>query len=161
MKTLITRTTKGYSIVIVDDNGNETVTELSTYKGEPYTLVLPENPSNRKYFNSKKVDAAGGTIELTYKETIKLGPKAAQKPLEDYLNEEDRYRYEELMAIARANREAAIKQAQAAKSDPVAKLQAQIAREQAKLKKLMALAALEEESDEDYDPDEELGDLDE
>lgn len=143
----------GYELV-----DNDIVIALDkTYPGEPFTLVLPENSSNRKYFNSKKVDAAGGTIELTYKASIKLGPKAGHKPLEDYLNEEDRVRYDELMAIAKLNRDRAIEQAKTAKTDPIAKARLAAERAQAKLDELLAAKADEELVDQFED----LGELDE
>ena len=57
----------GYELVTVDEKGNEVVVPIDRQpKDEPFTLILPENESNRKYLNSKKVDAAGGKIELTY-----------------------------------------------------------------------------------------------
>ena len=46
-------TTKtGYEVVSIDELGNENVQSIEkTYPNEPFTLVLPENASNRKYFN--------------------------------------------------------------------------------------------------------------
>ena len=108
MKTTIrksTTSTTGYEIVFGD-----TVLPIDkTYPNEPFTLVLPENPSNRKYFNSKKVDNAGGEIELDYKESKKFGPRAAQKPLEEYMTEDElelKAKYEAMMKDVEARRQA-------------------------------------------------------
>lgn len=112
MKTIIrtnNSTNTGYEMVITNDEGLETIVPIDkTYPNEPYTLVLPENPCNRKYFNSKKVDNNGGEIELTYKETKVLGPRSEQsdrRPLEDYLSPEDKELYLSLVEKAKKNRE--------------------------------------------------------
>lgn len=72
MKTFITTSTNsatGYELRIAHDDGVVEVLPIDkTYPNEPFTLVLPANPCNRKYFNSKKVDKANGAIELTAKE---------------------------------------------------------------------------------------------
>ena len=128
MKTYITKSENaatGYELRIVHDNGEVEVKYIeTTYKGEPKTLVLPENPSNRKYFNSDKVDKAGGTIELTYKESKTLGQKVSEgKPatkkidaIEQYLTEDELKVWNELkekaqlratLAKAKAEAEAA------------------------------------------------------
>jgi hypothetical protein len=115
-----TTSTTGYELVIVQ-NGQETVHLLNDRpKNEPHTLILPENPSNRKYFNDQKVDKAGGQIELTYKETRTIGPKdptktptpkTPNKSLIDYLTEDERTIYDDLMkkAAKRAERERLLK----------------------------------------------------
>jgi hypothetical protein len=104
-------TTKtGYELVSIDELGNEVVQEIEkTYPNEPYTLVLPSNESNRKYFNSKKVEAAGGEIELTYKESKTLGPRengSPRKKLEDYLTDEEKSIIANIMAEAKKRKEA-------------------------------------------------------
>lgn len=116
MKTLVRKNniTNVYELVIIDESGNTQVTELvDRPKNEPYTLILPTNPSNRKYFNSKKVDAAGGEIELSYKATITLGSRpegtTQRKSLEDYLNDEDKATYLALIEKAKKAREEANK----------------------------------------------------
>ena len=103
----------GY-VLKVDDEGF--VSELKidrTYPGEPTTLVLPENPSNRKYFSSKKVDnSEEECVELTYKESRSLGPREGNSPrksLVDYLTDEEKIIYEDLMEKAKARREEANK----------------------------------------------------
>ena len=129
-----TTSTTGYELVIRDEQGNETVHLLNDRpKNEPCTLILPENPSNRKYFNSTKVDKAGGEIELTYKESIKLGQRTepvTKKPLEDYLDEADRALYLALVEKAKAIRAEANKKVPLTKEE---KLQRQIERLQAQL----------------------------
>lgn len=117
MKTIITTNSKaatGYAIEVHDDDGTIDVTLIEkTYPNEPYTLVLPQNPSNRKYFNSKKVDAAGGSIELTYKESKVLGPRTEssepRKKLEDYMTDEEKATVQAIMEAARKRREEATK----------------------------------------------------
>lgn len=116
MKTVIRKSQEsktGYEMVIIDDENNESIYLLNDKpKNEPFTLILPENPSNRKYFNTKKVDNSGGEIELTYKETMTFGPRSEtnnRKPLEDYLNDEDKKLYLSLIEKAKKNREEATK----------------------------------------------------
>lgn len=106
-----TTSTTGYELVIRDEQGNEQVHLLNDKpKNEPFTLILPTNPSNRQYFSSKKVDAAGGEIELTYKETRHLDSNPTpKKPIEDYLDEDDRALFLSLLEKARKNREEANK----------------------------------------------------
>lgn len=104
----------GYILRVVKDDGVIDDYKIDrTYPGEPTTLVLPENPSNRKYFSSKKVDNSEGEyVELTFKESRTLGPREGNSPrksLVDYLTDEERTIYEELMAKAKARREEANK----------------------------------------------------
>ena len=105
----------GYELVTVDEKGNEVVVPIDNQpKDEPFTLILPENESNRKYFSSKKVDAAGGKIELTYKESKTFGPRSestTRKGLEEYLEGDDKATYLALVEKAKAAREAANKKA--------------------------------------------------
>ena len=105
----------GYELVTVDEKGNEVVVPIDSQpKGEPFTLILPENESNRKYFSSKKVDAAGGKIELTYKESKTFGHRSestTRKGLEEYLEGDDKATYLALVEKAKAAREAANKKA--------------------------------------------------
>ena len=129
--------TTGYEIVIKDEDGLVIETKpIDTLVDDGKTLKLPENPSNRKYFSLKKVEDADGVIELTYKETIKLGsrePSESKKPLEDYLNDEDRELYLELVEKAKAARAEANKKAPMTEKE---KLQAKIARLQAQVAKM-------------------------
>ena len=100
MKVLVRRnsnTNTGYELVTINDAGKEVAVSIDkTYPNEPFTLVLPANEANRKYFNSKKVDAAGGEIELTYKESKTIGPRTESTPrkgLEEYLEGKDKEMY--------------------------------------------------------------------
>lgn len=106
-KTIIrksTTSTTGYEIVI----DNQIIPLNDRPKNEPFTLILPENPSNRKYFNSKKVDAAGGEIELSYKETRHLGEKTSTSTpktpktdkIREYLTDDERAVYDDLIKKA-------------------------------------------------------------
>lgn len=114
MKVQITRSNNaptGYELVTTNDDGTQTVQLIEkTYPNEPFTLVLPTNASNRKYFNSKKVENAGGTIELEYKESKPIGTKTeptTRKGLEEYLEGDDKILYLQLVEKAKANREKA------------------------------------------------------
>lgn len=129
--------TTGYEIVIKDDEGLIVETKpIDTIVDEGKTLKLPENPSNRKYFSLKKVEDADGVIELTYKETIKLGtrePGESKKPLEDYLNDEDKALYLALVEKAKAARAEAHKKVP---MTPIEKKKAQIERLKAQIAKM-------------------------
>lgn len=122
----------GYEIV-----DNDVVTAIEkTYPGEPFTLLLPENGANRKYFNSKKVDAAGGQIELAYKESKSFGPRAASTPrkgLEEFLEGDDKATYLALVEKAKAAREAADKKVPMTELE---KKQRQVERLMARIKEL-------------------------
>lgn len=140
-KTIIRTSTvsaTGYELVY---DGN-VVSIDKTYPGEPTTLVLPVNPSNRKYFSSKKVDAAGGELELEYKESKHTGPRSESTPrkgLEEWLDDEDRAAYLALVEKAKSNREAAQKAAKTPKKSK-AELEAEL---EAALAELEALKKVE------------------
>ena len=132
MKTFITSNADakfGYQI-----NFDGKILDVLDIVDDGKTLKLPENPSNRKYFSIAKVEAAGGTIELTYKETKTLGPKTEGNTTKsttlkwtDYLTEEEKALYEELKAKAE-NRAM------------IAKLKAQMEADKARLAELEAQA---------------------
>ena len=109
MSTIITTSTTsttGFELHIKDELGNVTsVLPIVDTADEGKTLVLPENPSNRKYFNIEKVNRAGGSIELTYKatKTLTTGPR---KSLEDYMTEEEKATIAQIEANAKARRDA-------------------------------------------------------
>lgn len=140
MKTTIIKSQEaatGYAIVIEDNSGDKKTIKLDKMdKNYPTLIVLPTNPANRKWISKNKLDdiknfPADG-LKLEYKESKKLGPYTREtKPLEDYLEEEDRKTYLALQEKAKANKEAAIAAAKAAANDPVAKLKAQIEKLQA------------------------------
>lgn len=104
-----TTSTTGYELVIIKD-GHEEVHPLNDRpKNEPHTLILPKNPSNRKYFNDLKVEKNGGEIELTYKETRTIGPKTSgeqntpkvqKSKIREYLTEDEQKLYDELVRKA-------------------------------------------------------------
>ena len=106
----------------------------------PSLIVLPKNPANRKWISKAKLDGmqiGEEGLVLEYKESKKLGPYTREtKPLEDYLEEEDRKTYLALQEKAKANKEAAIAAAKAAANDPVKKLELQIEKMQAQLRAL-------------------------
>ena len=128
----------GYELVIKDDNGLIVETKsIDTLVDDGKTLKLPENPSNRKYYNLAKVEAADGIVELTYKESITLGTRSGEpkekKPLEDYLNDEDKALYLALVEKAKKNRAEANKKLPLT---PKEKLEREVARLQAKIAKM-------------------------
>ena len=138
------KSTTGYEMVVIDAEGNEKVTLLNDRpKNEPHTLILPENPSNRKYFSDIKVDKSpDGEVELTYKATIQIGNRIAsdKKPWLEYLTDEERKLYDELKATAEARK------AEAEKPKPkteLEKAQEALRKAQEKLEKLMAEAEAE------------------
>ena len=145
MKTIIIKSdaaTTGYAIVIEDGNGDlKTINLDKMDPNYPTLIVLPKNPANRKWISKGKLDAiknfpANG-LELEYKESRKLGSYTHEtKPLEDYLDEDDRKTYLALIEKAKANKEAAIAAAKAAANDPIKKLEAEIERKMAQLKAL-------------------------
>lgn len=109
MSTIITTSTTsttGFELIVKDENGKVTTTmPIDDIVDNGKTLVLPENPSNRKYFNIEKVKKAGGTVELTYKptKTLTTGPR---KSLEDYMTEEEKATIAKIEADAKARRDA-------------------------------------------------------
>ena len=138
------KSTTGYEMVVIDAEGNEKVTLLNDRpKNEPHTLILPENPSNRKYFSDIKVDKSpDGEVELTYKATIQIGNRIAsdKKPWLEYLTDEERKLYDELKATAEARK------AQAEKPKPkteLEKAQEALRKAQEKLEKLLEEAEAE------------------
>ena len=74
------------------------ITELDP--NNPKSLKLPENPSNRKYLSIERIEKSPNqTYELTPKEPRKNGPieRAPKKPDRDYLSDEDKLIYDNLM----------------------------------------------------------------
>ena len=83
------------------------VTELDP--NNPKSLKLPENPSNRKYLSIERIEKAPNqTYELTPKEARKNGPieRSPKKPDRDYLSDEDKLIYDNLMTKIREAKEA-------------------------------------------------------
>ena len=146
MKTIIIKSeaaTTGYQLKLVSDNGDFRTFNLDKMDPNyPNLIVLPKNPANRKWISKNKLDTIKNFpdegLVLEYKESKKLGPYTREtKPLEDYLDEDDRKTYLALQEKAKANKEAAIAAAKAAANDPVAKLKAQIEKLQAQYNALV------------------------
>lgn len=142
MKVLVRRnsnTKTGYELVTIDEAGKEVAVAIShTDPANPMILKLPENASNRKWFSINKVVAAGGEIELTYKESKTLGPRtesAPRKGLEEYLEGKDKETYLALVEKAKKAREEANKKAPMTELE---KAQRAVERAQAKLAELQA-----------------------
>lgn len=82
------------------------VTELDP--NNPKSLKLPENPSNRKYLSIERIEKSPNqTYELTTKEPRKNGPieRTPKKPDRDYLSDEDKLIYDNLMTKIREAKE--------------------------------------------------------
>ena len=82
------------------------VTELDP--NNPKSLKLPENPSNRKYLSIERIEKSPNqTYELTPKDPRKNGPieRTPKKPDRDYLSDEDKLIYDNLMAKIREAKE--------------------------------------------------------
>lgn len=139
---------------IMDVDGTETVLEVKQPKGWDPTLFLPENPTGRKLINlaacDKRLEANGGSFELTEKAARASGPRGRTVPnakLVEYLKMLDNGQalYDEYMSIV----EATWKAMDDAKAKPLTereKLEAKIAKAKAALDKLMAEENKEEVS---------------
>lgn len=137
MKTFITTSntsTTGYQLVIRDEGQEDRILPIQEWdKLYPDSLKLPENPSNRKYFNIKKLKDE--ETELTYKPTMTFGPRtetSTRKPLEDYLSPEDKELYLSLIEKAKKNKEEQQKKPMTERE----KIEARIMRLQEKLNNL-------------------------
>ena len=112
------------------------VTELDP--NNPKSLKLPEKPSNRKYLSIERIEKSPNqTYELTPKDPRKNGPieRTPKKPDRDYLSDEDKLIYDNLMNKIREAKE--LEKAQ--KNRPLTeaeKLMRTIERLQSKLEKL-------------------------
>lgn len=135
-----TTSTTGYELLVRDNDGNESILPIeSTYKNEPFTLVLPENPTGRKYLNSKKVDAANGELELKAVERNSSNEHpVSRKSLLEYMSDEDKILYEQIMERAKKAREEATKKVPLTEAE---KLRRRIAKYQADLDKLTGAQA--------------------
>ena len=112
------------------------VTELDP--NNPKSLKLPKNPSNRQYLSIERIEKSPNqTYELTPKEARKNGPieRTPKKPDRDYLSDEDKLIYDNLMNKIKEAKE--LEKAQ--KNRPLTeaeKLMRTIERLQSKLEKL-------------------------
>ena len=134
---------------IMDVDGTETVLEVKQPKGWDKTLFLPENPTGRKLINlaacDKRLEANGGSFELTVKTAHATGPRGKTIPnakLVEYLKTLDNGQelYDEYMAII----DEAYKAMEASKAKPLTereKLELKIKKAQEALAKLEADAA--------------------
>ena len=112
------------------------VTELDP--NNPKSLKLPKNPSNRQYLSIERIEKSPNqTYELTPKDPRKNGPieRTPKKPDRDYLSDEDKLIYDNLMNKIKEAKE--LEKAQ--KNRPLTeaeKLMRTIERLQSKLEKL-------------------------
>ena len=112
---------------------NDTIVELSPNKD--YFLKLPENSVNRVWVSCKKVDKAPNQT-IDYGDIVKT-PRTlttSKRPLEDYLNDEDKAVYLALIEKAKKAREEATKKPMTEEE----KLKAKIAKYQAQYEALLA-----------------------
>ena len=82
------------------------ITELDP--NNPKSLKLPKNPSNRQYLSIERIEKSPNqTYELTTKEPRKNGPieRTPKKPDRDYLSDEDKLIYDNLMNKIREAKE--------------------------------------------------------
>ena len=82
------------------------VTELDP--NNPKSLKLPKNPSNRQYLSIERIEKSPNqTYELTPKDPRKNGPieRTPKKPDRDYLSDEDKLIYDNLMNKIREAKE--------------------------------------------------------
>lgn len=89
------------------------------------TLCLPENDARRKYVSKRKVDEAGGTLELGEKPPVgESKPRAVAKDLSEYLEGEDKELYLALVekAMERQAQEREVRMAKLAVERAEAKL---------------------------------------
>lgn len=112
---------------------NNTIVELSPNKD--YFLKLPENSVNRVWVSCRKVDNAPNQT-IDYGDIVKT-PRTlttSKRPLEDYLNDEDKAVYLALIEKAKKAREEATKKPMTEEE----KLKAKIAKYQAQYDALLA-----------------------
>ena len=134
---------EGEDYFVTDVDGN--IKDKLVITEDKITLILPKNPSNRKWFNIARCDAAieeCGNCALTYKPTKVLGPMGSRSTalpnakLIAYLSEEEQAEYKAIIDRAIAARDADKKKPMS-EAD---KLRARIEKAKA------ALAALEAEA---------------
>lgn len=97
----------GYELVVIDEGVEKVLLINERVKKDPKVLILPENPSNRKYFSDSKVDKNGGEIELSYKESRSLDRsekseksdniKVSKSKVLEYMTEDERKIYDEII----------------------------------------------------------------
>lgn len=108
-----------FALAIAQDDGTITETKpinkMQQESTGAWTLILPENPLGRRYVSLKKAQSSD-VVELT-EPTVKVssGESTPRKPLENYLEGEDRELYLKLKAkaIAKMNENTALEKAKA------------------------------------------------
>ena len=133
MKTIITtnpNTPTGYELRVVHDDGIVEVTPIEKITHDGKSLILPENPANRHFWALSRLD--GKDVELSYKESKTFGPrdpnatpKTTTSKWAEYLTEDEKKIYEELVAKAQRRMKAEQLKAQ------IAALEAQLSEAQA------------------------------
>lgn len=119
----------------IEDNG--TVTTIDKIVDDGKTLKLPTNSSNRQYFSIATFNksAVNGELELTYKASVTItktpGTQRTIKPLEDWLEGDDKAKYLELQKKAKEARD---KANTATPKTELEKAQARLAKAAAELK---------------------------
>jgi len=93
---------------------NDVTTPITEIVDDGKTLKLPANDVNRKYFSIARFEdkATNNELELSYKQTVKLGTGSTRrnvKPLEDFLEGDEKTKYIELRDKAMAKRKEANK----------------------------------------------------
>lgn len=143
MATYIRRSTQsktGYELVITDEQGQTRVELINKFDAcRPTSLELPENPSNRKYYSTLRLqDMPEEGIELTYKATRVLGPRLpgsqVTQKITDFATDEELKVYNNLLEKWKQRREEAKKKA----NDPLEKARRQYENAQKKYEALMA-----------------------
>lgn len=141
VKCKLVKTDEEPGYAVVDGETTTPVRAVNEYKGR-LVIALPDNSSNRKYFDAKRADeaiAANGYCELTYKPTIVIGERKTAVPnakLIEYLTDDLKAEYLSIVERARAAMEADRKKP----LTEAEKLQKQIERARAKLAELEAAA---------------------
>lgn len=108
-----------FALAIAKDDGTITETKpinrMQQESTGAWTLILPENPLGRRYISLKKAQGSD-IVELT-EPIVKAssGESTPRKPLETYLEGEERELYVKLRdkAIAKMNKDTALEKAKA------------------------------------------------
>ena len=100
-------TPTGAELALIDENGTENVLPITSITKDGISFILPDNPSNRKYWAISKLSDV--PTELTYKESKTLGPRTESGPrkkLEDYMTDEEKATIAAIIEKAKERREA-------------------------------------------------------
>lgn len=108
-----------FALAIAQDDGTITETKpinkMQQESTGAWTLILPENPLGRRYVSLKKAQSSDiiELVEPTAK--VSSGESTPRKPLENYLDGEERELYLKLKAkaIAKMNENTALEKAKA------------------------------------------------